>query len=186
MWRPGCGLYKTMAVFERTRTAEVTPARTRTRKLQHYDDCERRSRFAARSMSGAFVGFSTMAECRPGHCLHAANPLLERGCGSGRYWARTSDPQLVETWWAFTPVRARSLGGHGSWDGATAYRTSPNPNERHVFPLFPQTPRVLARHATQRVRPDENTSGESTCRTCRKFRAARPRRVPIYLYPATK
>ena len=26
----------------------------------------------------------------------AANPLLERVCGSGRYWARTSDPQLVE------------------------------------------------------------------------------------------
>ena len=98
MWRPGCGLYKTMAVFERTRTAEVTPARTRTRKLQHYDDCERRSRFAARSMSGAFVGFSTMAECRPGHCLHAANPLLERGCGSGRYWARTSDARLGHSW----------------------------------------------------------------------------------------
>ena len=29
-------------------------------------------------------------------CLRAGNPLQERDCGSGRYWARTSDPQLVE------------------------------------------------------------------------------------------
>ena len=28
--------------------------------------------------------------------LRATKPLLESDCGSGRYWARTSDPQLVE------------------------------------------------------------------------------------------
>jgi hypothetical protein len=44
-------------------------------------------------------------DCRSGYVdgtwtppvrLYAANPLGEGNCGSGRYWARTSDPQLVE------------------------------------------------------------------------------------------
>ena len=32
-----------------------------------------------------------------------------RGFFYGRYWARTSDPQLVETWQVFAPVHTRSV-----------------------------------------------------------------------------
>src|SRR5262249_46570505 len=69
--------------------------------------------------------------------LRKEKPAISGGFLGGRGWARTSDPQLVETWWAFTPVRARSLYAHGSWGCAVVYRTRPNPNERRVLPLFP-------------------------------------------------
>jgi hypothetical protein len=36
---------------------------------------------------------------------HASATAEGTSVNDGRYWARTSDPQLVEAWWALVPVR---------------------------------------------------------------------------------
>ena len=54
-----------------------------------------------------------------GHALDAVvslqneNPRVCGGFRGGRYWARTSDPQLVDSGQAFAPVRSGALKQHG-------------------------------------------------------------------------
>ncbi len=55
---------------------------------------------------------------RCGRCRRFAspsrrNPPLPAGFRDGRYWARTSDPQLVEPGRPFAPVRSGALNPHG-------------------------------------------------------------------------
>ena len=59
--------------------------------------------------------------------------------GDGRYWARTSDPQLVDSGRLFAPVRPGSLNPHGYPVSASTPDGAPNLNERRALPLLPCT-----------------------------------------------
>jgi hypothetical protein len=52
--------------------------------------------------------------------------------GMGRYWARTSDPQLVDSRRPFAPVRACSPNPHGSPESGGGVRAAANASERQV------------------------------------------------------
>ena len=73
---------------------------------------------------------------------------------SGRYWARTSDPQLVEMVQAFAPVRASSPTPLRSAKSLPRPNAGANPNERQTLPSLPRemAPDEAVTAATQAVR----------------------------------
>src|SRR5262249_28201672 len=75
-----------------------------------------------------------LATIPPPVALPSNKKAPEQGFSDGRYWARTSDPQLVEMVQAFAPVRARSptpLGCAGSPVERTLQRTRTNAEPCH-------------------------------------------------------
>jgi len=70
--------------------------------------------------------------------LRRRKPVISRALRSGRYWARTSDPQLVDSRQTFAPVRSCSLKPVVCRDSATGLRTRPNLSEQRALPLLPR------------------------------------------------